>query len=76
MFLIAKIPFRICMTCYRQKFNVWLGKSILSKRNPQNTENHGQLFGYADLEGAGGQTDDTRSTFRVPMKTLGYNGSN
>ena len=27
------------------------------------------------LEGAGGQTDDTRSTFRVPLKTLGYNGS-
>ena len=28
------------------------------------------------LEGAGGQTDDTRSTFRVPLKTFGYNGSN
>ena len=28
------------------------------------------------LEGAGGQTDDTRSTFRVPLKTLGYYGSN
>ena len=28
------------------------------------------------LEGAGGQTDDTRSTFRPPLKTLGYNCSN
>ena len=28
------------------------------------------------LEGAGGQTGDTRSTFRVRLKTLGYNGSN
>jgi len=28
------------------------------------------------LEGAGDQTDDTRSTFRVALKILGYNGSN
>ena len=28
------------------------------------------------LEGAGGQTDDTRSTFWVNLKTLGYDGSN
>ena len=28
------------------------------------------------LEGAGRRQNDTRSTFRVPLKTLGYNGSN
>ena len=28
------------------------------------------------LEGAGCQTDDTRSTFRPPLKTLGHNCSN
>ena len=28
------------------------------------------------LEGTGGQTDDTRSSFRVPLKTFGYNGFN
>ena len=28
------------------------------------------------LEGAGRQRIDTMSTFRVPLKTLGYNGSN
>ena len=28
------------------------------------------------LEGAGGQTDDTRSTARPPLKSLGYSGSN
>ena len=28
------------------------------------------------MEGAWGQTDDTRLTFRVPLKILGYNGSN
>ena len=27
------------------------------------------------LEGTGGQTDDTRSTFRLPLKALAYNGS-
>ena len=28
------------------------------------------------FEVAGGQTNDTRSTFRVPLKTLGYDSSN
>ena len=28
------------------------------------------------LEGAGGQTGDTRLTFRPPLKSLGYNRSN
>ena len=28
------------------------------------------------LEGAGRRQNDTRTIFRVPLKTLGYNGSN
>ena len=31
---------------------------------------------WLTLEGYGGQTDETRSTFRVPLKIVGYNGSN
>ena len=31
---------------------------------------------WLTFEGARGQTDDTRSTFRVPLKTLGCDGSN
>ena len=31
---------------------------------------------WLTLKCAGGQTDDTRSTFRPPLKTLGYKGSN
>ena len=34
------------------------------------------MYNFLDmltLDGAGGQTNDTRSTFRVPLKTLGYN---
>ena len=42
---IRPIAFRIYMTCYRQKLTVWPGKSILSKKTPKNTKNHGQLFG-------------------------------
>ena len=63
------------MTCYRQKVTVWPGKSILSnkKKTPKIMDN---FLDMLSLEGAGGQTDDTRSTFRVTLKTLGYNGSN
>ena len=55
------------------KVDHWSGKIYFVKKK---SKNHGQLFGYADFEGAGGLTDDTRSTFRVPLKTLGYTGSN
>ena len=41
---VGIIAFRICMTCYRQKLIVWPGKSILSKKNPESTKNHRQLF--------------------------------
>ena len=67
------MAFRICMTCYRQKLSVWPGKHILSKKTPKILDNFSDTL---TLEGARGQTDDTRSTFRVPLKTLGYNGSN
>ena len=30
------VAFRICVTCYRQKLTVWLGKSILCKKTPPN----------------------------------------
>ena len=42
----------------------------------KNTKIMDNFLDRVTLEGAGGQTDDTRSTFRVPLKTLGYNGSN
>ena len=56
---------------------VLLVKSILSRKKkrkaPEIMENFSDML---TLEGVGGQIDDTRSTFRVPQKTLGYNGSN
>ena len=48
-------------------------KLILSKKTPKIMDNFSDRL---TLEGAGGQTDDTRSTFWVNLKTLGYDGSN
>ena len=48
-------------------------KSILSKKKAKIMDN---FLDMLTLEGAGGKTDDTRSTFRVILKTLGFNGSN
>ena len=46
---------------------------FVNKKTPKIMDN---FLERPTLEGAGGQTDDTRSTFRPPLKTLGYNGSN
>ena len=64
------------MICYRLKLTVWPGKSNLSKKELKTPEIMDNFLDMLTLKGAGGQTDDTRSTFRVPLKTLGYNGSN
>ena len=42
-------------------------------KTPKNMDNFSDRL---TLEGAEGQTDDTRSTFTVHLKTLGYNDSN
>merc|ERR1712116_123519 len=55
----------------------WPGKLISSKKTPKNSvflaaRNRHHLT----LGRSGGQTVDTRSTSEVPLKSLGYNGSN
>ena len=55
------------------KVDRWSGKIYFVKKKAKIMDN---FLDMLTLEGAGGQTDDTRSTFRVPLKTLGYNGSN
>ena len=59
------------------KLTVWPGKLILSKKNhlksPKIMDNFSDRL---TLEDAGGQTGNTRSTFGVPLKSLGYNCSN
>ena len=45
----------------------------IPRKTPKIMDNFSDML---TLEGAGGQTDDTRSTFRLPLKALGYNGSN
>ena len=54
------------------KVDHWSGKIYFVKKKAKIMDN---FLDMLTLEGAGGQTDDTRSTFRVPLKTLGYNGS-
>ena len=74
-FLIAKINHwnnsfpRVCMTCYSQKMTVWPGKLILSKKKPKIIDNFSD---WLSLEGSGGQTDETRLTFRVPLKIFSH----
>ena len=46
---------------------------FVNKKTPKIMDN---FLERPTLEGAIGQTDDTRSTFRPPLKTLGYNCSN
>ena len=58
----------ICMT--------WPGKLILSKKHLKTPKIMDNFSDRLTLEGAGGQTGDTRSTFRPPLKSLGYNRSN
>ena len=70
------MAFRICMTCYKPKLTVWPGKLILSKKNLKTPKIMDNFSDRVTLEGAGGQTDDNRSTFRTPLKSLGYNSSN
>ena len=55
---------RICMICYRPKLTVWLEKNyFVNKKTPKIMDN---FLERPTLEGAGGQTNDTRSTFRPP----------
>merc|ERR1711994_504835 len=61
------------MTCYRQKSTVWPGKLISSKKQPFLGDKYRH---HLTLGRSGGQTVDTRSTSGVPLKRLGYNGSN
>ena len=53
------------------------GKTYFVKKKHLKTPKIMDYFSYRlTLEGAGGQTGDTRSTFGVPLKSLGYKGSN
>ena len=61
----------------RHQLTVWPGKSILCKKNTSKSPILVDTnLGYLVLAGPGRQTVDTRSTFGVPLKTLGYNSSN
>ena len=53
-----------------------LAGNILSEETPKTPKSMYNFSNMLTLEVARGQTDDTRSTFRVPLKTLGCNGSN
>ena len=61
----------------------WIGQSwpigpenLFCQKNLETPKIMDNFSDRLTLEGAGGQTDDTRSTFRPPLKSLGYNGSN
>merc|ERR1712020_674826 len=65
------------MACYRRKSTVWPGKLISSKKNTYKQPFLGDKYRHhLTLGRSGGQTVDTRSTSGVPLKSLGYNGSN
>ena len=77
-FLIAQInrqnnSFQNMYDMLQAKVDRWSGKIYFVKKKAKIMDN---FLDMLTLEGAGGQTDDTRSTFRVPLKTLGYTGSN
>ena len=55
-----------------QKLTVWPGKSILCKKHSFG----GQKSGLPDFGRPWTQKVDTRSTSDLPLKTLGYDGSN
>ena len=46
------------------------------QKNQKTPKFMGNFWDMLILEGAGGQTEDTRSTFMIPLKSWGYNGSN
>ena len=54
------------------KWAVWPEKLILSKKNQKRLKSWTTFSDRLTLEDAGGQTDDTSSTFRPPLKSLGY----
>ena len=53
------------MTCCRQKLTVWPGKSILSLKKPKTPKIMDNFWDMLTLEGAWGQTDDTRLTLTI-----------
>ena len=56
------------MTCY-DKVDRLAGKTYLvQKKTPKTPKIMDNFSDRLTLEGAGGQTDDTRSTFRPPLK--------
>ena len=48
---------------------------VNNKKTPKTPEIMENFSDRLTLEGAGGQTNDIRSTFRVPLKIFGYNDS-
>ena len=48
---------------------------FVQKKHLKTPKNMDNFLDRLTLEGAGGQTGDTRSTFRPPLKSLGYNRS-
>ena len=71
------LDFALNMTCHRWKSTVLPGKLFFSKKTPKNSLFWRQgIWGILTLGGAVCQTIGTRSTLRVPLKSLGYNGPN
>ena len=71
---IRPIAFRIYMTCYRWKSTVLPRKLFVPQKTPKNS-----LFRRQGIRGiltSGGAVCQNRSTIRVPLKSLGYKGSN
>ena len=70
------MAFRICMTCYG-KVDHLAGKIyFVQKKHLKTPKIMDNFSDRLTLEGAGGRTGDTRSTFGVPLKSLGYKRSN
>ena len=75
MFLLAQInrknnSFQKMYDMLEAKVDRLAGKIYFVKKKKKIMDNFSDML---TLEGAGGHPDDTRSIFRVPLKTLGYN---
>ena len=69
-------PFQNMYDMLWAKVDRLAGKIYFVQKNRKRPKTMDDFSDMLTLQGAGGQTDDTGLTFRVPLKTLGYNGSN
>ena len=75
---VLKTAFLIAQIFGLGKVDRLAGKTyfVQKKKTPKTPIIMDNFSDRLTLEGAGGHTDDTKSTFRSPLKSLGYNGSN